>query len=202
MFHVKHETWPAIDDPPLTAGQVAALESFERLLADRAVSLGMIARSDLGRLRERHVLDSLRGAACMPAGARRILDLGSGAGLPGVPVAIAIPDARVTLAERRRNRAAFLEFVVDELSLDNVLVHAGDATDLAGPFDACLARAFGDAEEAWRMALPRLSPGGVLLYWAGRSFDPGRGAPEGALVTLFEPPPLANVGPIAIMTQQ
>jgi 16S rRNA G527 N7-methylase RsmG len=119
-----------------------------------------------------------------------------------VPIAIARPDVLITLSEKRRQRAAFLELVVGELSLSNVQVHPGDARGLPGPYDACLARAFGDIAKAWELAEPRLSEHGALVYWAGRSFDRARGVPDGTLVTLLDPPTLANSGPIAIMTRQ
>lgn len=186
----------------LLPGQLERLDVFESLLGSRAVALGAVAPSDADRLWERHILDSLRGVAAIPEGCESALDLGSGAGLPGVPIAIALPTVRVVLAERRRARAAFLELVVSELKLENVQVYLGDAGDLPGPFDVCVARAFGNARAAWGMARDRLREHGTLLYWAGETFEAARDAPEGVLVTLFQPPALANAGPIAIMTQQ
>lgn len=199
---MKHEDGAHALRIPLLPDQLARLDAFEALLRSHAVALGAVAPSDADRLRERHVLDSLRGTLAIPDGSESVLDLGSGAGLPGIPVAVALPAVQFVLAERRRNRAAFLELVVSELRLENVRAHLGDAADIPGPFDVCLARAFGNAREAWGMAKPRLKSRGTLLYWAGKTFDAARDAPEGVLVTLFHSPALANAGPIAIMTHQ
>jgi 16S rRNA (guanine527-N7)-methyltransferase len=114
MFHVKHEgltSAAAAIGVELTPDQTARLGSYEQLLADRAVAQGMIGDADLPRLRERHVLDCLRAAAVVVDSDRSAVDLGSGAGLPGIVVAIACPALAVTLAESRRGRAAFLELV-------------------------------------------------------------------------------------------
>src|SRR6266545_1833873 len=99
MFHVKHEPWGPASGLELDAHQTDQLDRFEDLLADRAVPLGMIAAPDLSRLAERHILDAIRGAPLLPPGVGPVCDLGSGAGLPGIPVAIARPDAAVTLVE-------------------------------------------------------------------------------------------------------
>lgn len=186
---------------PLSPEQALSLGVFERLLRERAIPSGFISGSDAERLKQRHLLDSLRAAPLIPADGRA-LDLGSGSGLPGIPLAVARPDVAITLAERRRNRVAFLEAAVETLALENVTVHPGDAVEVAGPFEVCLARAFGSPARCWEVAEPRLAAGGKLLYWAGASFDPARETPPGALVSLFTTPTLANAGPIAIMTPQ
>ena len=95
------------------------------------------------RLWERHILDSLRCAAVV-AEAGSALDLGSGGGLPGVPLAVACPDLEVVLVERRRGRAAFLELVVSEVGLPwrGPTALAGTEGRLTGPADLCTARAF------------------------------------------------------------
>jgi 16S rRNA (guanine527-N7)-methyltransferase len=203
MFHVKHERWGPASGLALDARQTAQLDRYEDLLAERAVPLGMIAETDLPRLGERHILDAIRAAPLIPPAGGRVCDLGSGAGLPGIPVAIARPDAAVTLVEMRRNRAAFLELAVERLQLANVDVHPGRAEDLpdAG-FDVCLARAFAPLRPAWETARRLLRPSGVLLYWAGRGADPAADAPDDARVTTSRTSSLAEAGPIVIMTPQ
>src|SRR5215204_6400067 len=74
----------------LDTSQASRLIAFEQLLFDRAIPLGVVSRSDTTRVRERHILDSLR-AAPVVQGDDLAADLGSGAGLPGVAVAIALP---------------------------------------------------------------------------------------------------------------
>ena len=186
----------------LDAAQADRLARFETLLQDRAAALGMIARGDLARLRERHLLDSLRAVPALPAAVRSVLDLGSGAGLPGIPVAIARPDLAVTLAETRHQRIAFLELAVAELGLERVAVHAGRAEDAPGPVDAALARAFRDASASWKVAERQLGPGGCLLYFAGERFDLERDVPAGVVTKVAPTSSLANAGPLVIMTRQ
>jgi 16S rRNA (guanine(527)-N(7))-methyltransferase RsmG len=92
----------------------------------------------------------------------RVLDVGSGAGLPGIPVAILCPEAQITLCEIRVKRAAFLERAVSRLGLRNVRVHNGDVQKVKGEFDVVMALWFGSLErlhavskhalaERWRM---------------------------------------------------
>src|SRR5207244_11160885 len=142
---------------------------------DLAIPSRMIAPSDGPALRERHILDSLRASPLIEGlGAAEgiVVDLGSGAGLPGIPIAIARPEMRLVLTESRRSRAAFLELVVDTLELSNVAVHPRRAELLEPPADACLARAFGDIHRSWGVAVQLLRVGGSLLYWAGRRWRP------------------------------
>ena len=151
----------------LDPSQISRLRRFEELLVDRAVPLGAISRSDSARIRERHTLDSLR-AVPIVEGADEAADLGSGAGLPGVVVAIALPRVRMLLIERRPQRAAFLELAVEELGLSNAAVVAGRVEDVTGEVDVALARAFAPLDEAWARARGILRPGGRLVYFAGR----------------------------------
>ena len=187
---------------PLTVGQAEQLERYETLLRDRAAALGMIARGDIHRLRERHLLDSLRAVRAIPDRAGTLLDLGSGAGLPGIPVAIARPDLRIVLAETRHQRIGFLELVARELGLNGVAVHAGRAEEAPGPVDVCLARAFRDAAGSWLVAERLLVPGGHLLYFGGARFDRDRDVPKGAHALIAPATTLANAGPLVIMTRQ
>ncbi|HUL84361.1 MAG TPA: 16S rRNA (guanine(527)-N(7))-methyltransferase RsmG [Actinomycetota bacterium] len=202
MFHVKHEAWARWAAPvPLDPSLLATLHAFEELLLERAIPMGMVAPEDAPRIAERHIGDSLR-AAPLLAEAERAIDLGSGAGLPGVPLAIVRPGTGFVLAERRRSRAAFLEVVADRLRLANVEVYAGVAEALTAPFDVCLARAFANAVKAWEVARELLVDGGRLLYWAGEGFDPERDRPAGVRLELFPTSGLANGGPVVIMTRQ
>ena len=146
-----------------------SLATFAELLADRAVPLGMLARDEIDRIVPRHVVDSLRAApAIRQLKARSVVDLGSGAGLPGIVAAIALPDVALTLAEVRSKRAAFLELAVERLSLTNVTVHPARAEELPGrSFDVATARAFAPPLEAWDVAHRLLRAGGSLVLFAG-----------------------------------
>ena len=204
MFHVKHEGWAdsaAAFDVVIDADQAAQLETYEGLLREKAGPFGMIAKADLPRIRERHILDSLRAATYVDA-ATTAYDLGSGAGLPGIPVAIASPSLHVTLVEARRKRAAFLELAIEALALPNITVFHGHAEHLREPVDLIMVRAFMSASACWAIVEPLLEPAGRLLYFAGARFDVAAGTPEGAEVALFATPALARSGPLAIMTRQ
>lgn len=197
MFHVKHEG-PL---PRLDAAQHRRLARYEDLLASRAVPAGMVSLEDLPRLHERHILDSLRGAAVVTPNDRDAYDIGSGAGLPGIAIAIARPELRITLVERRRSRAAFLELVIDELRLTNAAVVAGRADALVDRVHLVFARALAPAGPAWALAEPLLRPAGRLVYFAGEGFRPGTDLPRDVRATLLDPA-LAASGPLVIMARQ
>jgi 16S rRNA (guanine527-N7)-methyltransferase len=202
MFHVKHEAWPealARLGVDLDGDALETLDRYEDLLRARATDLGLIASGDLPRLRDRHLLDSLRALPLLPATAGSLCDLGSGAGLPGLVIAIARPQLAVTLTEIRRRRVAFLELVVDRLGLRNVRI-AGDWSTCPGPFDVCTARAFRDARTSWAAANGLLAPEGALVYWAGSGFD--RSDLPQEVRAALRTSTLAWSGPLVIMSRQ
>jgi 16S rRNA (guanine527-N7)-methyltransferase len=203
VFHVKHEGWDSAKalGLELTPDQLTKLEAFESLVRERAVPLGMVATADTPRLRERHIVDSLRAATVVSATDRTAYDLGSGAGLPGVVVAIACPDLAMTLVESRRPRAAFLQLVLDRLELANGAVSNVRVETLDGPVDLCFSRAFARVGVAWGAADRLLAPGGRLVYFAGERFDPSE-LPEDAASTLVTTSALARSGPLVIMSRQ
>jgi len=205
MFHVKHEAWGRWGDLlglEIDAATAEQLEAYERLLLEKALPLGMIGRADREHVHERHLIDSLRAIPLLGPAPMQVVDLGSGAGLPGIPLALARPDLSFCLTELRRRRAAFLELAVDDLQLRNVRVFAGKVEYLTGPFDVCLSRAFAEPARAWAVAESLLSQTGKLLFWAGRSFDVTSGTPGGARISVSTAPELADAGPVVIMTRQ
>lgn len=143
---------------------LAYLDLLERW--NRVVNLTAI------RARERmipgHLLDSLSVVPYLGP-ASRLSDLGSGAGLPGIPIALARPDIRVRLVEARERKARFLRQVVRELALRNVEVFAGrvEALPPEGGEDVVVARALGRLAEIVRLAAPLLAPGGRVLAMKG-----------------------------------
>jgi 16S rRNA (guanine527-N7)-methyltransferase len=185
----------------LDPSQISRLRRFEELLVDRAAALGAISRSDSARIRERHTLDSLR-AVPVVEGAAAAADLGSGAGLPGVVVSIALPRVRILLIERRPKRAAFLELAVEELGLSNTAVFAGRVEDVTGEVDVALARAFAPLEEAWVRARGILRPDGRLVYFAGAETVTPE-PPAGSVIrSVLRTPVLESAGALVIMTRQ
>jgi len=201
---------------PLDSAQIRRLIDFEALLRERAIPSGMVAASDASRLRERHILDSLRAAAPTVLGqgapngreAASMADLGSGAGLPGIVLAIALPDSHMTLVEQRPKRAAFLELSVRELPLDNVTVFTGSAESLAAAregegFHVALARAFKPLGPAWDVAAPLLAADGCLIYFAGAAAAIGEDFPKKHVKVSVEACPLLeSSGPLVIMARK
>lgn len=143
---------------------------FAAILADTGVSHGLIGPREVPRLWERHVLNC---AVISDAFARdaRLVDVGSGAGLPGVVLAIARPDLDVHLVEPMLRRTQWLEGVVDELGLDSVTVHRGRAEEFAGSLAApyVTARAVARLDKLARWCVPLLETDGLLVAMKGRS---------------------------------
>jgi 16S rRNA (guanine527-N7)-methyltransferase len=204
MFHVKHEAW-ALDlralGSELDADRLARLAAYEEALRDRAIPRGFVSAGDADRLWERHIRDSLRALPELPREAR-IADLGSGAGLPGLPLAIAAPSCSFSLIEVRRGRAAFLESVVDGLGLRNVEVFLGKTTSVSGRFDVCLARAFASPATSWIAASRMLQDAGSLIYWAGTGFKADELVGSVPAWRVSIPSGLAESGPLVIMGRQ
>jgi 16S rRNA (guanine527-N7)-methyltransferase len=115
----------------------------------------------------RHVLDSL---VVLPHMRGRIVDVGSGAGLPGVPLAIANPTLPITLLDSSLKKARFLRHVKRELALDNVevLQQRVEKYHAKEPFDTVVSRAFAALGEFLQAALHLCAPGGRLLAMVGR----------------------------------
>lgn len=186
-----------VDLPP---GRAEALLRFEALLRDSAAPYGLVATGDVARIRERHLLDCLRAAAVVEARDTTAFDLGSGAGLPGIVVAIAVPQLVVTLVESRRRRVAFLELAIQELHLGNAIVVQGRIEHVSGQADLAFARALAPLPESWALGRPLLRPGGRLVYFAGeRSQIPE--VPGASRVEVRSPTVLESGGPLVIMAR-
>jgi 16S rRNA (guanine527-N7)-methyltransferase len=124
----------------------------------------MVGSSSPGWLIENIVLDSLLFLSAVPASARRIVDIGSGVGAPGVPVAVVRQDLDMTLVESRQRRASFLSTVVRELGLDNARVVADRAEALVGAgFDVGMARCAGRIDRVMGVARNLVRSGGVVI---------------------------------------
>lgn len=122
----------------------------------------------------KHILDSL---AALPVlrdlglPLDRVADLGTGAGLPGIPMAIFLPESRVFLVERMEKRVRFLENQQARLGLSNVEIVQSDAERAPGPFDLVTFRAFRPFSEVklFRAVRKLLAPGGAILAYKGRA---------------------------------
>lgn len=166
------ETWVEI---PAAARAVfgdryAAAERYVAMLAGPGVTRGLIGPREAERLWERHMLNSAVLGELVPDG-EHILDVGSGAGLPGIPLALARPDLTVVLLESMTRRTVWLQEVVSELELP-VRVHHGRVEDPGvrarlGGWDVVTARAVAPLGRLASWCLPLLNPAGRLLAIKG-----------------------------------
>ncbi|OBH89964.1 16S rRNA (guanine(527)-N(7))-methyltransferase RsmG [Mycobacterium sp. E2989] len=185
MFHVKHvgPVEPAADSSaphgPGAAPEAAAAifgpridlaRRYAEMLAGPGVERGLLGPREVERIWERHILNSAAAAELLEPG-ERVIDIGSGAGLPGIPLALARPDLDVVLLEPLLRRSEFLSEVVDQLGLA-VEVVRGRAEELwvrhqFGERDAAVSRAVAALDRLAKWSMPLLRPGGRMLAIKG-----------------------------------
>lgn len=148
-------------------------EKYHDLLATDGSTRGFIGPREVPRLWERHLINCAVIGDVMDEGAT-VVDVGSGAGLPGIPLAIARPDLRITLIEPLLKRSVFLQEVVDKLALDNVTVIRGRAEE--GPIkkavagaDIVTSRAVAPLGKLAKWSLPLVRRGGEMIAMKGES---------------------------------
>ncbi len=147
---------------------------YADLLATVGVERGLIGPRETDRLWDRHLLNSAVVEEAVGSAAT-VVDVGSGAGLPGIPLALVRPDLKVTLLEPMQRRCVFLHETVARLGLEGrVTVVRGRAPDMATTveshrFDVAVARALAPLERLGAMLLPMVKPGGVMLALRGSS---------------------------------
>jgi len=172
MFHVKHDKAP---DPPETAARVFGPEldratRYAQLLAGAGIERGLIGPAELDRLWDRHLLNCAAISELFEPG-QRVADIGSGAGLPGIPLALARPDLRITLIEPLLRRADFLHEVVADLALPIDVVRGRaedrDVRHQVGESDAVTSRAVAALDKLAKWSLPLLRDGGRMLAMKG-----------------------------------
>lgn len=147
-------------------------EAYADLLAGSGTERGLIGPREADRLWDRHLLNSAVVTELIPDGAS-VVDVGSGAGLPGIPMALARPDLRLELVEPLLRRTTWLDEVVAELGLaDQVTVTRGKVAVIGRrAVDVVTARAVAPLERLLPMCMPLLAPGGVLLALKGSSAE-------------------------------
>lgn len=187
MFHVKHVgPDPAMEAPgpgdaakPVAAPDAAVAvfgpridvaRRYAELLAGAGVARGLLGPREVDRIWDRHVLNSAAIAELLDAG-ERVIDIGSGAGLPGIPLAIARPDLSIALLEPLLRRSEFLGEVIDQLGLAIEVVR-GRAEELwvreqFGGRDAAVSRAVAPLDKLVKWSMPLLRPGGRMLAIKG-----------------------------------
>lgn len=172
MFHVKH---PAAPEPPpaataLFGERLELARRYADLLAGIGVERGLLGPREVDRIWERHILNSAVLGELVGRGAG-VIDIGSGAGLPGLPLAIARPDLRVVLVEPMLRRTDFLAEAVEALGIP-VEVIRGRAEDpevrrRAAGADVVASRAVANLGKLTGWSMPLLRPGGRMLALKG-----------------------------------
>jgi 16S rRNA (guanine527-N7)-methyltransferase len=166
-----------VPPPPAEAADVfaAALplaERYVQMLAGPGVIRGLLGPREVPRLWTRHVLNCAAVADLVPRPSA-LIDLGSGAGLPGIVLALLLPDVQVTLLERMERRSLFLDECVQELGLRNAQVYRATAEEVAGKLaaDVVTARAVAPLDRLAGLAAGLVRPGGLILAVKGAAAE-------------------------------
>jgi len=160
-----------------SADAVQLLARFGQLVYTQVAQLSLVARGDRTVLYTRHILDSLNPVDIQSPPPLSALDIGSGGGFPGIPLAIVWPTTRFTILESREKKAGFLERAVRELGIRNVTVACGRLEEYgrswtAEPHRSVYVRALGDLPEVLRSAERVAVPGAEWVYFLGAGAVP------------------------------
>jgi 16S rRNA (guanine527-N7)-methyltransferase len=172
MFHVKHVEVSAAPRAAeaLFGSRIDRARRYAEILAGAGVERGLLGPREVDRLWDRHILNSAAVEELLGAD-ERIADIGSGAGLPGIPLALARPDLRLTLIEPLLRRSEFLREVIDDLGLEIAIVR-GRAEDRSvqqqvGEMDAVVSRAVASLDKLTKWSVPLLRAGGRMVAMKG-----------------------------------
>ena len=164
MKHFEAEPAAAV---AIYGDQIDQARSFAQTLANDSDELGLLGPRELDKLWSRHILNSAVVAELVRPG-DKVADVGSGAGLPGIPMAIARPDAEFVLIEPMERRSSWMLEVVEDLGLKNVRILRSRAEDVTEQdFDFVTARAVAALDKLLKMCVPLLKPGGALIALKG-----------------------------------
>lgn len=184
MSEVSRETpsAPDVARRVFSSDRFSLAERYAELLATDGVVRGLIGPKEASRIWDRHLINCALLAPLVPEGAT-VCDIGSGAGLPGLVLAIARPDLRMTLVEPLLRRTTFLDEVVEELCLERVDVVRGRADALHGSrqFDVVTSRAVAPLERLLEWSMPLVAPTGALVAMKGSSVTEEIASAEGVL---------------------
>jgi 16S rRNA (guanine527-N7)-methyltransferase len=176
----------------LTPAAGAVIEGHARLLLAWTSAMNLTAIRDPAAVALGHVVDSLAAVSILrDRGVSRFLDIGSGGGYPGVPLAAVLPAARAVLLEPIRKKAAFLSTALAAVGLGATVEAApvraealAADTRHRGQWPAVVARAVGGLAELVELAFPLLKPGGILVAWKGGEIELELTAAEGAMASM------------------
>ena len=162
QFEAEPESAKAIFGP-----QIEKARAFAQKLANDSDDLGLLGPRELDKLWTRHILNSTVVAETVKAG-DLVADVGSGAGLPGIPMAIALPEAHFVLIEPMERRSTWMLEVIQELGLNNIEVRRSRAEEVLDlKFDIVTARAVAALDKLLRLTVHLLKPGGSLIALKG-----------------------------------
>lgn len=164
-----HLTQPADVARELYGAQFRLINRYVDILGSTGVAWGLLGPREADRLWERHILNSAALSGLIAADSA-VADVGSGAGLPGIPLALLRPDLRMTLIESLLRRSAFLTQTVEELEIaDRVEVVRSRAEDHHQTYDVVVARALAPLDRLIGWCNPLRAPAGVILALKGSS---------------------------------
>jgi 16S rRNA (guanine527-N7)-methyltransferase len=156
--------------------QIELLEAYTSWLEDEAISAGGIGPDEKGRLEKRHIVDSLLFASCFPNETDWVRDIGSGVGLPGIPLAVLLPDTDFELLDRSGRRVDLMRRAVRVLGLNNVEVVQGEIERISVPSPVLVSRAALSPAGTSRRANHLLTVGGTAILggsWVKRPVHAG-----------------------------
>ena len=151
----------------LSSEQRTKLVEFSKVLLQWNKKTNLIARGDESRVFPRHILDSLAAASFLVGD--KVFDIGSGAGLPGLPLAIACPQKKFTLCDRMKKRTHFMRFVIANLGIDNAQVIEAPIEEIVSmgkSYDCAVSRGVGRAADLWPIIESVIAKTGRLIVYA------------------------------------
>ena len=158
--------WFSVRDWELPSGFIPGAAVYHDMIRERSGKMNIVSRNDLGILLERHILDSLVPLEKIPA--RGLLcDIGSGAGFPAIPIALARPELDIVMIESRRKKVSFLDAVIAKLELSRVSVREGRFEDFSPESEADIItiRAVALTEKIRKHSRKILKESGKLIYY-------------------------------------
>lgn len=167
-----------VEQPPVGGVEQFGQDEWDRLVAfadlieQEGEKRGLVGPRELSRMWTRHILNSTAISEFIPNG-KSVVDVGSGAGFPGLILAIIRPDLQLTLVDSMERRCDWLNYATSELGLENVTIRLGRAEDLASEIEADVvtARAVAALKKLLPWTMPLLKPGGSLVALKGIRVD-------------------------------